>query len=117
MSYVEGFVIPVKKADREVYRAYAATYDPIFKEYGALAVMECFADDVRHGKQTDFYRAVQCNEDETVVFAWIIWPDKAARDAGNAKVMEDPRMVKSMETAPFDAKRMIMGGFDVIVSA
>jgi uncharacterized protein YbaA (DUF1428 family) len=117
MTYVDGFVLPVKKADREIYRAYAAQFTPIFKEFGALAVMECFADDVPHGKQTDFYMAVKCEADETVVFSWIVWPDKAARDAGNAKIMEDPRMQKAMVDPPFDAKRMIYGGFDTIVSA
>jgi uncharacterized protein YbaA (DUF1428 family) len=115
MSYVDGFVIPVKKADKDVYRAYAAQYAPIFKEFGALAVVESFADDVPHGKQTDFYMSVQCGDDETVVFSWIIWPDKAARDAGNQRMMEDPRMAKAMDGAPFDAKRMIYGGFETIV--
>lgn len=117
MAYIDGFVIPVKTSDRAAYRAYAAKFDAVFKEYGALSIVEAFGDDVPHGQQTDFYRAVACKDDETVVFSWIVWPSKAARDAGNAKVMEDPRMQEAMTTAPFDAKRMIFGGFDVIVEA
>lgn len=116
MAYIDGFVIPVKKTDREKYRAYAAKFSPLFKEYGALSIVETFGDDVPPGKQTDFYRAVACTQDETVVFSWIVWPDKATRDAGNGKAMEDPRMQDAMTSAPFDAKRMIYGGFETILS-
>jgi uncharacterized protein YbaA (DUF1428 family) len=115
MAYVDGFIIPVKKADRETYRAYAAKYDAVFREFGALSIVEAWGDDVPEGELTSFPRAVQANEDETVVFSWIVWPDKAARDAGNAKVMEDPRMQEAMRSAPFDGKRMIYGGFETIV--
>lgn len=114
MSYVDGFVIPVKKTDREIYRAYAAQYSPIFKECGALAVVETFAEDVPPGETTDFYRAVQCEENETVVFSWVVWPDKATRETGNQRLMEDPRMQEAMTAAPFNTRRMIFGGFDVI---
>jgi uncharacterized protein YbaA (DUF1428 family) len=79
MAYVDGFIIPVKKADRETYRAYAAKYDAVFREFGALSIVEAWGDDVPEGELTSFPRAVQANEDETVVFSWIVWPDKAAR--------------------------------------
>lgn len=116
MAYIDGFVIPLPKSAAATYGDYAGRYDPIFKEYGALAVVEAIADDVPHGKLTDFYRAVAATEDETVIFSWVIWPDKATRDAGNAKIMEDPRMKTSMETAPFDGARMIFGGFRAVLN-
>lgn len=112
MPYIDGFVAPAK--DREAYRAMAAHAAPIFVEHGALRVVEAFGDDVPHGKVTDFYRAVQAEEGETPVFSWIVWPDKATRDAGWEKVMADERM-KPPETMPFDGKRMFWGGFETIV--
>lgn len=115
MAYVDGFVIPVPAAKKEAYRAIAQFAAPIFKEHGALHVVECWGDDVPFGKLTSFPRAVQCIEGESVVFSWIIWPDKAARDAGNAKVMADPRMQPDAMPTPFDGKRLIYGGFEVMV--
>jgi uncharacterized protein YbaA (DUF1428 family) len=115
--YVDGFVLPVPRDKREAYRELAAKAAPIFKEHGALHVVECWADDVPHGKQTDFYLSVKCTEDEAPVFSWIVWPSKAVRDEGNAKVMADPRMKADMDKMPFDAKRMIFGGFETIVDA
>jgi uncharacterized protein YbaA (DUF1428 family) len=114
MPYIDGYVVPVPRANREAYKRMAAIVAPVFKENGALKVVECWGDDVPHGKQTDFYRAVQCTEDETMVFSWIAWPDKAARDAGMAKAMADPRMSAGGD-APFDGKRMIFGGFEVLL--
>jgi uncharacterized protein YbaA (DUF1428 family) len=116
MAYIDGFVIPLPKSAAATYRDYAARYDPIFKDYGALAIVEAIGDDVPHGTMTDFYRAVAATADETVIFSWIIWPDKATRDAGNARVMEDPRMKEAMATAPFDGARMIFGGFDMVLN-
>ena len=110
MTYIDGFVIPVPADKKEAYRAMAAQAAPVFREFGALEVVECWGDDVPHGKQTDFYRAVDAQEGETVVFSWIVWPSREVRDAGNKKVMEDPRM-KMTPDMPFDAKRMIYGGF------
>ncbi len=117
MAYVDGYVIPVLKTNREAYLAVAKSAAPLFKEHGALKVVECWADDVPKGKQTDFYMAVKCADDETMVFSWIWWPDKAARDAGMAKAMADPRMQPGAAPMPFDGKRMIFGGFEVLLEA
>jgi uncharacterized protein YbaA (DUF1428 family) len=114
MSYVDGFVIPVRTTNKQAYRDLAAMAAPIFKEYGALHVVECWGDDVPDGKVTDFKGAVKLEAGETVVFSWIVWPSKTVRDAANAKIMNDPRMQPSGDM-PFDGKRMIMGGFEVLL--
>ncbi|MEQ1753664.1 MAG: DUF1428 domain-containing protein [Micropepsaceae bacterium] len=113
-NYVDGFVIPVPNAKKEAYRRLAEKAAPIFREYGALSVVECWGDDVPPGVLTSFPMAVKCNADETVVFSWIVWPSREARDAGNKKAMEDPRMELEGDM-PFDGKRMIIGGFRVMV--
>jgi uncharacterized protein YbaA (DUF1428 family) len=113
MSYVDGFVVPVPNANREAYRALAEKAGAIFKEHGALKMVECWGDDVPEGKVTSFPMAVKRKPDETVVFSWIVWLSKAARDAGMAAAMADPRM--SPNDMPFDGQRMIFGGFEVIV--
>jgi uncharacterized protein YbaA (DUF1428 family) len=110
MSYIDGFVIPVPTGKKEAYREMAAKTAPFFHEYGALRIVECWGDDVPDGKVTDFKGAVKAEPGETVVFAWIVWPSKAVRDAAQKRMMEDPRM-KMPEDLPFDPKRMIMGGF------
>ena len=115
MSYVDGFVLAVPNANKQAFLDFASKFDPIFKEFGALRVVECWGDDVPDGKQTDFRRAVQCKDDETVVFSWIEWPDKETRDAGMKKMMEDPRMDPKENPMPFDGKRMIFGGFEAVV--
>lgn len=117
MPYVDGFVIPVPKAKRDAYRKMAEMGAPIFKEHGALKVVECWGDDVPDGKVTSFPMAVKKEADEDVVFSWIVWPSKAARDAGNKKVFEDPRMQMPPDGMPFDGKRMIIGGFEVMLEA
>jgi uncharacterized protein YbaA (DUF1428 family) len=117
MSYIDGFVCPVPVAKREEYRKHAGEAAVIFREHGATQVVEAWADDVPDGKLTSFPMAVQLKDDEAVVFAWIVWPDKAARDAGLEKSMKDPRMPQDMSLMPFDAKRMIYGGFTPIVEA
>lgn len=109
MTYVDGFLAAVPDANKDAYIAHAQFAADIFKELGAERVVECWEDDVPDGKVTDFRRSVQRKDGESVVFSWITWPDKATRDAGWAKMMEDPRM-KDMEM-PFDGKRMIYGGF------
>jgi len=112
MSYVDGFVIPVPAGNKESYRELAAKAAPIFLEHGATRIVECWGDDVPDGKVTDFRRAVNAEAGEIVVFSWIVWPSRAARDEGNKKVMADPRM--KMDGAPFDGKRMIFGGFGTL---
>lgn len=116
MAYVDGFVIAVPAANKQKFIDHARTFDPLFIEFGATRIVECWGDDVPHGKQTDFFRAVQCKDDEVVVFSWIEWPDKATRDAGMAKMMEDPRMDPAANPMPFDGARMIYGGFTPIVT-
>jgi uncharacterized protein YbaA (DUF1428 family) len=92
----------------------AAKAAPIFKEYGATRVVECWGSDVPDGKVTDFKRAVKAEAGENVVFSWIVWPSKEVRDAANKKIMEDPRM-KMTPDMPFDGQRLIMGGFEILV--
>ena len=114
MAYIDGYVIAVPTANKQTFIDFAREFDPIFLEYGATRVLECWGDDVPHGKQTDFYRAVAAKDDEAVLFSWIEWPDKATRDAGMQKVMEDPRMGPD-NPMPFDGARMIFGGFAPVV--
>lgn len=115
MYYVDGFVCPVQTANKEAYLAHAKKMAPLFKEFGALSVVECWGDDVPEGKLTSFTMAVQRKEDETVVFSWVTWPSREVRDAGWGKMMEDERM-KNNEAPPFDGKRLIYGGFQQILA-
>ena len=118
-QYVDGFVIPVPKKNLEAYRRLATLAGKIWREYGALEVRECVAEDVKMGKLTSFPRSVLRKPGETVIFSWIVYKSRADRDRINAKVMKDPRLAKLMEgkDTPFDAKRMIYGGFEVLVEA
>lgn len=113
MTYIDGFVIPVPLAKREAYLKWSRDMAPVYKEHGALSVVECWGDDVPQGKVTSFPLAVKCQPDEVVVFSWIVWPSKAARMTGNAKIMADPRMQPPADGMPFDGKRLIFGGFEV----
>lgn len=115
MTYVDGYLIPVKNENREAYREMAQKAAPIFIEHGALHVVETWGDDLMRGKTTDFFMAVKAEEDENVVFSWISWPDKEARDKGNKASMEDPRFEEMFGTEVFDGKRMIYSGFQTIV--
>ncbi|BBP74662.1 MULTISPECIES: DUF1428 domain-containing protein [Pseudomonas] len=117
MSYVDGFVAAVPTANRERFRQHAESAAVLFKEFGALSVVECWGDDVPPGKLTSFPLAVKLKEDETVVFSWIVWPSREVRDAGMQKVMNDPRLQPDVNPMPFDGQRMIFGGFRIIVSA
>jgi uncharacterized protein YbaA (DUF1428 family) len=115
MTYVEGFVAAVPTAHREKYRLHAEKAAVVFKAHGALKVVECWGDDVPDGEVTSFPIAVKRKADETVVFSWILWPSRQVRDDGMKKVMADPRMKPDANPMPFDGKRLIFGGFEVIV--
>ncbi|MEM0912578.1 MAG: DUF1428 domain-containing protein [Pseudomonadota bacterium] len=115
MSYTDGFVAAVPANGKSEYLEFAKKAAVIFKDFGALTVVENWGDDVPEGKVTDFHRAVQVKENEIVVFSWITWPDKATRDAGWEKVMSDPRMNDENNVMPFDGKRLIYGGFENIL--
>lgn len=115
--YVDGFVLAVPTDGKEAYRRHAEEAAVVFKEHGALSLVEAWGDDVPEGKLNSMHTAVLRKPEETVVFSWITWPDKATRDAGMQKVFADPRMAGSMQQMPFDGTRMIFGGFEVIVDA
>jgi len=108
---------PVPTANREKYRKHAAEAAVVFKDHGALNVVECWGDDVPEGKGTSFPMAVKRKDDETVVFSWIVWPSRKVRDEGMKKVMADPRVQPDVNPMPFDGKRLIYGGFEPIVEA
>ena len=113
MSYISGFVVAVPTEKKEAYRKMAAEAAELFKEFGATEIMEAWGDNVPDGKVTDFKRAVQATEDETVVFSWVVWPSKETANEAERRMMEDDRM--KMEDMPFDGKRMIFGGFEPIL--
>ena len=115
MSYIDGFVIAVPTANKQKFIQHANDGDSVFVEHGATRILECWGDDVQNGKQTDFRRAVNAKDDETVVFSWIEWPDKATRDAGIEKAMKDPSLSPQSNPMPFDGMRMIFGGFAPVV--
>ena len=113
-GYTDGFIVPVPEGKREDYRALAAKMAKVFREHGASRVIESIADDVQHGKVTDFYRAVKAEDGETVVFSFIEWPDKATRDEAWKAIMADESM-KPEGDMPFSGQRMFWGGFEKIV--
>lgn len=117
MPYVDGFIIPLPKDKIDQYRAMATRCGELWREHGALAFRECIADDVKVGELTSFPRSVQLQDNETVLFSYIEYASREQRDEVNAKVMDDPRMKAMMDPAnmPFDGKRMIFGGFSVLV--
>lgn len=123
MSYIDGFVIAVPTANKQKFIEHAKLGDSLFMDLGAVRILECWGDDVKEGKLTDFRKAVQATDDETVVFSWIEWPDKATRDAAMAKMMAwmsdpsqtDARMDPKKNPMPFDGKRLIFGGFAPVV--
>lgn len=115
MNYIDGFVAAVPTKNKELYLKHAKDAGVVFKEHGALGMVETWGDDVPDGEVTSFPMAVKCAEDETVVFSWITWPSKEARDAGMQKVMEDERMNDENNPMPFDGKRLIYGGFQIIL--
>jgi uncharacterized protein YbaA (DUF1428 family) len=117
MTYVDGFVAAVPTENRETYRRHAEAAAIVFKEHGAIKLVECWGDDVPNGELTSFPMAVKCKDSETVVFSWVIWPSRAVRDEGMKKVMADPRSKPDVNPMPFDGKRLIYGGFEMIVDA
>lgn len=117
MGYTDGILVPVPAGNKDAYRDMAAKAAAVFKEHGAIRVVEAWGDDVPDGKVTDFKGAVMAEGDEKVVYSWIEWPSKEARNEGWKKVMEDPRMKPDMANMPFDGQRMIYGGFSPILDA
>jgi uncharacterized protein YbaA (DUF1428 family) len=120
MTYYDGFVAPVPVDRQDQFLAHARSMDALFLEHGALRIVECWGEDVTHGKVTDFYRATQAQDGETVVFSWIEWPDKATRDQAWGAMMNpdsaDPRMDPAHNPMPFDGKRMFFGGFEPLLT-
>jgi len=116
-NYVDGFVLPVPKDKVPAYRRLARKAGEVWKEHGALAYVECVADDVKPGKYTSFPQSVKLKKGEVVCFAWIVYKSRRHRDSVNAKVMNDARIAEAMSKGPvpFDMKRMIFGGFKTIV--
>jgi uncharacterized protein YbaA (DUF1428 family) len=112
MPYVDGFVIPVKREKVELYKAHAKKTGEVWMELGASSFVECVGDDVPYGQLTSFPRAVQAGDDEVVIFSWIVYNSRADRDAIMEKVMADPRLKGDM---PFDGKRLIFGGFEMMI--
>ncbi|MGA7489084.1 MAG: DUF1428 domain-containing protein [Xanthobacteraceae bacterium] len=119
MRYVDGFVVPVPKKNLAAYRRMAKTAGKVWRDHGALDFREYVADDVKVGKWTSFPRSVKLKPGETVVLSWIVYKSRAHRDRVNAKVTKDPRLAKMMDpkAMPFDGKRMMYGGFELLVGA
>jgi uncharacterized protein YbaA (DUF1428 family) len=115
MHYIDGFVAAVPDAQRETYIRYAAEMAQLIKQHGALQVVECWGDDVPEGKLTSFPMAVKREPGESVVFAWIVWPDKATRDAAHPKMAAEPATRRETNPMPFDGKRLIYGGFQMVI--
>ncbi|MDJ0882415.1 MAG: DUF1428 domain-containing protein [Gammaproteobacteria bacterium] len=115
MNYIDGFVAAVPNENKEKYIHHAKEAAIVFKEHGALKLVECWEDDVPEGEITSFPKAVKCKDNEIVVFSWIVWPSKEARNLGMEKVMDDPRMSEEVNPMPFDGGRLIYGGFQVLI--
>ena len=115
MSYIDAFVAAVPEKAKQAYLDHATTTGEVFKDHGAIEIVETWGDDIPAGEVTSLPMAVQAKPDEAIVFSWIRWPSKEARDLGMPKVMEDPRMSEENAPMPFDGQRMIFGGFNVIL--
>jgi len=115
MTYIDGFVAAVPTANKQKFIDHAKKGDSVFVELGARRVLECWGDDVPEGKVTDFRRAVKAKDDETVVFSWVEWPDKATRDKAMPKMMDDARMQPDQNPMPFDGQRLVYGGFAPVI--
>lgn len=115
MEYIDGFVAAVPAENKELYIKHARDSAVVFKDHGALRLVECWGDEVPDGEVTSFPMAVQCQPGEVVVFSWVVWPSKSVHDEGMKKIMEDPRMSNENNPMPFDGKRLIYGGFQKIL--
>ncbi len=116
MPYIDGFVVAVPTANKVAFITHAKKVDHLFIKHGALQVLECWGDDVPKGKVTDFYGAVKAKPNETVMFSYVLWPDKETREIGNEKVYADMQAMEHVGAdMPFDGKRLIYGGFESIV--
>lgn len=115
MSYIDGFVAAVPTANKAEYIRHASDAAAVFKEHGVEKMVECWGDDVPEGEVTSFPMAVKCRPDETVVFSWLVWPSREVRDKAMPRIMEDPRLQPDVNPMPFDGKRLIYGGFEVVV--
>ena len=119
MRYVDGYVLPVPEKNLQAYRRLAGKAGTIWREHGALEFRECAGDDLNVKMGVSFRRTIKLKPGETVVFSWSVFKSRAHRDRVNAKVMKDPRLAKMMDgrPMPFDVKRMVYGGFKVLVEA
>lgn len=117
MNYIDGFVVAVPNTNKQEYIAHAERAAAVFREYGALKSVECWGDDVPAGEVTSFPMAVQCRDDETVCFSWIVWPSREVRNEAIQKAMADERLDPQHNPMPFDGMRLIYGGFEVIVDS
>jgi uncharacterized protein YbaA (DUF1428 family) len=115
MSYVDGFVAAVPSENKQKYIEHATKASKVFKEYGALRIVENWADDIPEGEVTSFPMAVKAKSGECIVFSWVVWPSKEVRDSGWKSMMADPRMSRENNPMPFDGKRLIYGGFNTII--
>src|SRR5215469_9024931 len=115
MTYFEGFALSVPTAKKQAFLDHARRLSPLIREFGVERQLETWGNDVPHGKVTDFYRSVDAKDDETVVVSWFEYPSRAARDAANEKFRTDPRAEAFSQDIPFDARKMIMGGFEGLV--
>lgn len=116
MTYVDGFILPLPKGKEDEYRAQAEKFAKKATAQGAIGTVEALGDNLEHGHTTDFFRAVQATDDENVVFSFILWPSKEARDAAWEKLMADPEMQPGAQPMPFDGKRMFWGGFKPLLN-
>jgi uncharacterized protein YbaA (DUF1428 family) len=117
VAYVDGFVLPIPKRNLAAYRRIAKQAGVVWREHGALEYFECVGDDLDVKMGMSFPKAIRLKRGETVVFSWITYRSRAHRDRVNARVMKDPRLAGTGKEMPFDVKRMIYGGFKVIVEA
>ena len=117
MSYVDGFILPLKEEKKDQYVEMARSFWAKAKQHGALGVVESLGDGLEHGHTTDFFRAVKAEDGENVVFSFILWPDKATRDQGWEDLMKDPEFAEPPKDPPFDGKRMFWGGFTPLLNS